>query len=138
MHGKMVKMTKHIWHILIVYLSVQINLSAYGDTFSCNFGTQPACLDYGDKVCSSYSKCVSSDAVCFDAYTCNYQGYICKSVFQDLADDYDELVNKYNRLLEDHQNNIDKYNSLVSKSNDQMACLSAASTIDDVRNCLLL
>lgn len=116
-------MKKQIWHILVVYLFVQANLWAYGDSFSCNYGKQPACLDYGDKVCSSYAKCVSNDAVCFDAYTCNSQGYICKSVFQELADEYDDLVNKYN--------------SLIAKRNNQMTCLSGASTMDDVQNCLL-
>ncbi len=100
-----------------------MSLNAYGNNFSCNYGKQGACLDYGDKVCSSYSKCVKDDAVCFDSYTCGYQGFVCKSKFQGLADEYDELV--------------EKYNSLVRKKNNQNSCLSGASTMDEVQSCLL-
>ena len=35
--------------------------NAYAQSFSCSYG-QPACLDYGAKVCSSFAKCVSEDA----------------------------------------------------------------------------
>lgn len=108
---------------IFVFIGLGSNLYAYGNNFSCNYGKQGACLDYGDKVCSSYSKCVKDDAICFDSYTCNYQGFVCKSKFQDLANEYDEL--------------IEKYNNLVRKKNNQNSCLNGASTMDDVQNCLL-
>jgi hypothetical protein len=109
--------------LLMSILMLQTAVYAYGNNFSCNYGKQGACLDSGDKVCSSYSKCVKDDAVCFDSYTCGYQGFVCKSKFQDLADGYDELVRKYNNL--------------IRKQNDQMSCMSGATTMEDVQNCLL-
>lgn len=48
-------------------------------SFSCSFGKQPSCLDYGDNVCSSYNQCVSGDAAVFDRYQCNFEGFTCKS-----------------------------------------------------------
>ena len=80
------------------------SLYAYGNSFTCPVGTDAACLDYGDKVCSSFSKCVSDDAVCFDSYTCGYKGFVCKSKYDDLVDEYDDLVRKYNTLLQNYNN----------------------------------
>ena len=102
--------------------------SAYGDSFSCSYGKKAACLDYGDKVCSSFSKCVSSDAQCFDSYTCNYKGFICKSKFDDIADEYDNLVEEYNDLLRKYKNKISEYENL-------QACISYASTLSEAQDC---
>ena len=87
-------------------------------SFSCSFGKTAACLDYGDKVCSSMGKCVSDDAVCFSSFTCGYGGFVCKSSLEDMADDYDELVSDYNNLRNKCNNIVDDYNDAVSRHSD--------------------
>jgi len=111
-------------------------------SFSCPFGTQASCLDYGDKVCSSYSKCVSQDSVCFDSYTCGYEGFICKSKYDDLVDEYDDLLRKnrrlvseYNSLLAEYQENIDDYNRLLGEHSALASCISFADTLDEAQSC---
>jgi len=84
-------------------------------SFSCSIGSQPACLDYGDKVCSSNGKCVTSDAVCFDSYTCNFQGFVCKSDMDELSDKAKRMAQGYDEL---------RY------------CLSRADDMDDVAKCV--
>jgi hypothetical protein len=119
-------------------------------SFSCPYGTRASCLDYGDKVCSSYAKCVDASAkcvdqssTCFSAYTCDYAGFICKSKFDDLVIEYDDLlsrnrtlVSKYNLLLEEYQENIDSYNRLVNQKSDQEDCVSSANTLDNAKLCV--
>ena len=87
-------------------------------SFSCSFGTTAACLDYGDKICSSMGKCVSNDAVCFSSFTCGYGGFVCKSTLEDLADDYDKLRNNCNNIVNEYEDLRDRFNSLVSKFNN--------------------
>ena len=84
-------------------------------SFSCRMGSQPACLDYGAKVCSSNGKCVTSDAVCFDSYTCNFQGFVCKS-------DMEELSDKANRIAQGYD--------------DLRRCLGRAEDMDGVADCV--
>lgn len=101
---------------LIIALSVVLLATpSLAQSFSCRMGTEPACLDYGDKVCSSRGKCVTSDAVCFDSYTCNYAGFVCKS-------DMDELAEKAKRVTQGYD--------------DLRYCLSRASDMGDVADCV--
>ncbi|PHR29466.1 MAG: hypothetical protein COA36_04150 [Desulfotalea sp.] len=115
---------------------------AYGNNFSCSYGKRGACLDYGDKVCSSSSKCVSSDAVCFDSYQCGYGGFVCKSKLDDLAVGYDHLVSNFKNvaserddLVDDYNNLLRKYKSKVSEYDDFESCVRYASTLDEARYC---
>jgi len=112
-----------------------------GQSFSCTFG-QPACLDYGDKICSSAGKCVDESATCFDSYTCDYEGFTCKSNLTDLAGDYDQLVNRYNDLLNDAKELGDEYDELLSEFEDAIYahqsfkdCVEASGSISDARYC---
>ena len=73
-------------------------------------------------MCSSSAKCVSDDAICFDSYTCDYSGFICKSKFDELANEYDELTTRCKDIARE-------YDELVS-------CLSYASSLEDAQNCL--
>ena len=111
-------------------------------SFSCPYGTQASCLDYGDKVCSSYSKCVSQDATCFDSYTCGYKGFICKSKYDDVVDEYNDLlrenqrlISKYNLLVDEHRENVNDYNALLSKHSDLESCVSYADSIEAAKRC---
>ena len=126
-----------------------IAVSANAQNFSCSYGKRGACLGYNDKV-------VSSDAICFDSYTCNYEGFTCKSNLTDLGDDYDGLVGRfndlvakngrliddYNILLEENNDLVDDYNRLLRTSreledelNDLKRCLLYSNNLDDAQSC---
>ena len=90
-----------LFHLVTIFLFLQ---PSFAQNFSCSFGKQAACLDYDDKVCSSFSKCVDQNALCFDQYQCNYDGFTCKSNVTDIATKHDDLVTKYNNLLDEYQN----------------------------------
>lgn len=91
--------------------------------FSCRFGTQGACLDYGDTICSSLGKCVDANAKCFASYQCDYEGFTCKSNLTDCAEEYDALQTRYNRLVDD-------YNDLLEDSQNMRAAFQSA--LDDL------
>lgn len=80
-------------------------------SFSCSLGDRPACLGYGDTVCSSRGKCVSQDAACFESYQCNYEGFTCKSNLTECAQEYDGLQTRFNALVTD-------YNDLLEDSRE--------------------
>lgn len=132
-------------------------------SFSCPYGKKASCLDYDDKVCSSYAKCVDQNAkcvdqssTCFRSYTCNYQGFICKSKYDEAVDDYNDLLRKnrslisdydellrkhksliseYNSLLDEHQENVDDYNRLLRNHSELETCISDADTLDEAKSC---
>lgn len=116
------------------------NVSA--QNFSCSLGTQPACLDYGDKVCSSLGKCVDQSAACFDAYQCDYEGFTCKSNVTEIADkfnnlisDYDDLVGRFNSLLSDHDDLIAKARRISTNYEDYVTCIDDAYDLDEAKSC---
>jgi len=138
-------LNKHCFAILttlFMIVTFAANALAYGDSFSCSFGKQGACLDYGDKVCSSRSKCVSNDAICFDSYTCDFNGFVCKSKFDDLANEYDDLLYKFKKIATEHDDLVNEYNEILRKYKNVAAeyedlqnCIAYASTLDEARNC---
>lgn len=103
---------------------------AYGTDFSCPFGTNGACLDFGDKVCSRSAKCVDDDAACFSAYTCGFGNeFVCKSEYEDLVNEYDDLVRRHNDL-------VDELARLQRKQSDVESCISYSSSLDEAQNCI--
>jgi len=148
-------------------LSVLLLLAPMGvaqaQNFSCPFGKQGACLDYGDKVCSSFGKCVDQNAVCFNSYTCDFRGFVCKSTldeiatqydslageYRSLADDYDSLLQKARSLASDHDalraeydDLVDEHEALKGRYNDAMQarqvlsdCVRDADTLDEAQRC---
>ncbi len=98
---------------------------AYEEVFSCPLGSRGSCLSYGEQICSSYGKCVDSSAVCFSAFTCDHKGFLCKSEYDDLVDDYNRLgskrkvlENSYNDLVYTHNQLRDSYERLQSDYNE--------------------
>jgi len=121
--------------LAVLSLSISTATFAYGNDFSCSYGKQGACLDYGDKVCSSLAKCVSQDAVCFDSSACDYKGFICKSKFDGLVDRYNDLSSKYSTLATKYDDLVDEHNDLVRRFNNLQSCVGAASSLDEARAC---
>lgn len=121
----------------------------FAQSFSCSFGKEPACLDSGAKVCSSFGKCVDQNTSCFDTYQCNYEGFTCKSnvtecveqhdglvrKFNDLVSDHDELVDKFNRLASDYEELEDNEMRLKSRVYGIIDCVLNASDLSDAQDC---
>jgi len=112
----------------IMLLLICLPSIVYANNFSCPYGKQGACLDYNDKVCSSYSKCVSENAQCYKKSACGYGGFVCKSDLESLAGDYDDLASKCKRIAND-------YNDLLRKHKFFKSCIDYATTIEDVKLC---
>ena len=133
---------------------------AMGQSFSCNMGTRPTCLGFGETVCSSSGKCVNQNAVCFDSFQCNFEGFTCRSNVTECVDRYDRLlrdhnnlVREYNDLLDTHNRLVRDHNTLISDHRDLRASHSdlidqhrrnleitrqLQRDLDDVEGCLIL
>jgi hypothetical protein len=129
--------------LLLVLWAIFLCGSASAQNFSCPFGKQGACLDYGDKVCSTFGKCVSDDAVCFDSFTCNFQGFVCKSKLEDVIDEHDTLVGDYNDLRRKYNGLLDSsrrleadYDQLATRYRRTRSCVELADTLDEAQACV--
>jgi len=129
--------------ICMIALSTFFVANASANNFSCSFGKQGACLDYNDKICSSYSKCVSQNAICFQPNTCGYDGFICKSEYTSLSNEYDGLLGKCRGIASDYDNIsveydelVDKYNRLLRNYQNVEICIEYASSIEEAKLCM--
>lgn len=121
--------------IAATVFTVLTALPATAQNFSCRIGTQPACLDYGDQVCSSSGKCVDSSSACFDQYQCDYEGFTCKSNVTECVDAHDALVRKYNDLLSDHEDLIEVAKGVEAQKQEIEFCLELANNLEDAKAC---
>lgn len=142
---------KALLHFVLFILIALVPEHVEAQSFSCPIGKQASCLDYSDKVCSSFSKCVDQSAVCFDSYQCDYNGFTCKSNVLDLAKKHDALVDDYNRLIKtsralsvDYDDLLDKsralsneFDSLQFRVNELQSCIRRADTLDEAQDCRL-
>jgi hypothetical protein len=115
--------------IVIVLCGITLAHIAYAEDFSCYAGKRGACLDYGDKVCSSFAKCVGENATCFESNTCDFRGFVCKSKFDDLAESCKRLANDQEEL-------INKYNNLLLEKKTQSNCVNNARTLLQAQMCI--
>tara|TARA_B100000378_G_C17925750_1_gene371414 strand:+ start:297 stop:692 length:396 start_codon:yes stop_codon:yes gene_type:complete len=128
--------------LFLTFLLLIINSFAFGNNFSCPYGKQGACLDYSDKVCSAFSKCVDQNATCFNQSACGYGGFVCKSDLESLANDYDSLASRCKRVASDYDDLVNKYNDLVNDYNNQLEkhnsyknCIEYSQSLDDAKLC---
>ncbi|SPH20745.1 hypothetical protein ASD8599_01486 [Ascidiaceihabitans donghaensis] len=124
-------------HLAFFVVGLLLALPLHAQNFSCRIGTQPACLDYGDKVCSSNGKCVNRSSACFDQYQCNYEGFTCKSNVAQCVDEHSALVRKYNGLLSDYDDLLFKAKKLATKHDALNECLLYANTLEDFQACVI-
>ena len=148
------------WFICCI---VALAIPASAQNFSCRIGTNPACLNYGDTICSNQGQCVDRNAACFDSYQCNYEGFTCKSNVTDcvrvydqlmvthneLVDDFNRMQDGYNELADDHDKLTDDYRALLVEHDtvltaqrrlnriltDLESCVELASTLEEARFC---
>ncbi|ACM03923.1 hypothetical protein [Cereibacter sphaeroides] len=117
-----------------------------GQSFSCSMGARPACLGFGETVCSSSGMCVNQNSACFDRYQCNFEGFTCRSNLTECVDRYErllrehnDLVRDYNALLADHRTLLSTHNDLVDEYNQNLAITRRLrSELADVETCLIL
>lgn len=113
---------------LIAVLTL-FSIGAWGD-FSCPNGTEPACIDEGDKVCPSSTKCVDNDATCFDDYPCDVGGgFVCESEYDNVLNDSETAVRQYNELASENTD-------LRARRLDQKNCVLNASSLEDAKRCI--
>ncbi|QFT97437.1 hypothetical protein FIU85_09005 [Roseovarius sp. THAF8] len=120
-------------------------------------GDRPACLGYGDTVCSSRGKCVSQDAACFESYQCNYEGFTCKSNLTECGAEYDGLLIRFNTLVDDYNELLEEAHDMRTEFqtalenleetrrdlrrsedvlSDVLSCIEGLGRLDDPDNCL--
>lgn len=135
--------------LAFVAVSILTLNHAWGQSFSCSIGSQPACLDYGDKVCSSMAKCVSSGAICFDSYTCDFRGFVCKSTLDEAVEEIEAKVDQHNLLVQEFNELREEaerlstllvglrreHQTLVSDVEDYARCVEWANTLEEAQNC---
>lgn len=102
---------------VLVALSVALAAPASAQNFSCRFGTRPACLDFGDTVCSSMGRCVNTNAVCFDSFQCDFEGFTCRSNVTACIAERDDLRRRHNNLVIDYNDLLGRHNDLVRNHN---------------------
>jgi hypothetical protein len=114
--------------LLLLALSLMLSPVAAQQSFSCSFGKRAACLGYDDKV-------VDQSAVCFSGHACGYKGFVCKSKMDDLADEYQSLVQSHNELIRRNRTLVDlaesavrQNKSLTNDYNELMAKAEALTT----------
>lgn len=93
--------------VLTFAMCAVVTEDASAQSFSCPVGKRAACLDYGDKV-------VDGSAQCFNSYTCDFSGFMCKS---------------------DHDSYVKKAKALVETYDGLKACISRAATVEDAKSC---
>jgi hypothetical protein len=147
--------------LVLLTLSLTLSFGAIAEKyFSCDSGS-PSCLSYGDTVCPSTAKCVDKYVTCFENNTCGYQGFTCKSDYDNLktrdlakynelvristeiaercdrtTEKYNDLVDDYNSLLNKWKNISSEYDDLEDKYRDLESCVSNAYDLDNAKNCL--
>jgi len=145
----MIKRTLFFTIIIITLFFSGASLFGFGNDFTCPYGKQGACLDYGEIVCRSGSKCVSEYAICFDSNTCNFKGFVCKSELDEVIESYDSLVSKYNNLqynykelqynYENLQSNFEnlEHDQMQSKSNYENLkdCIDSSDNFSEAKDC---
>ena len=100
--------------------------------FSCPDGTEAACLNGGDKVCPSSTKCVDEGATCFDEYPCDLNGsFVCESEYDAVMRDYQQVVRQYDELASE---NVD----LREQRLEQKNCVLNASNLKAAKSCVRL
>jgi hypothetical protein len=131
--------------IIIILSTILIFSSSFisAQNFSCAYGKTASCLDYNDKV-------VDSNSICFDQYVCGFNGgLICKSKYDDVINEYNDLLRKNNDLVDNYNDVLNKNKNLVSEFNYFLSdneelqvknqrlknCLSYADSIEEAKAC---
>ena len=71
-----------------------------------------------------------------------FVGVVCKSEYEDLGDEYDDLLDDCKELAHEHDDIIDKYNKLLNRYKNRESeyeefelCVRYATTLEEVKSC---
>lgn len=109
--------------------------ASLAQSFTCPYGTDPVCLDYGDSICGTQGMCVDQNAACFDSYECDYNGFACKSDVNACVTDYEDLLREHNSLVSDYNALLKDARDLEEGFQDLEACVLYAATLDQAKLC---
>jgi hypothetical protein len=143
------RMKKSLFCSVFLFAGLLFASAAGSQSFSCPIGKQASCLDYGDKVCDSFAKCVAGDAVVFPQGTCDYNGFVCKSSLNGAVDEYEALRRKFNQLVDDSntlRNSARELNTALTSAKEESSryqselntlksCIDNAASIEEAKAC---
>jgi len=98
--------------------------------FSCPDGTEAACIETGDRVCSANTKCVDNNATCFDDFPCSAgEGFVCGT-------EYDAALNDHKRSTEQYDQLVKENVSLRQERLDRKNCVLNATGLIEAQKCV--
>jgi hypothetical protein len=106
-----------------------------GEPFTCVPGKVPVCLEIGTVVCERSAMCVAQEAMCFNADSCDSNGFICKSKFDAVVAEGQENVRKYNQLVREINDLRTDMQKLHQRNRNINDCLTFARTLSDAKSC---
>jgi len=117
-------------HKLIITTALILFATNAWCDFTCTDGSNPVCLDKGDKVCPATARCVDTSAVCFDEFPCDVsEGFVCESRYDAMMKDYKETAQEHDTLA--------KQNVELREQRQQWKnCVLNASTLLEARKCV--
>jgi len=120
---------------ILVALSMTLAAQASAQNFSCHIGTRPACLDFGDTICSSMGRCVNANTVCFDNFQCNFEGFTCRSNVTACIEEFDDLQRRHNNLVRDYNELLQETQRLRFEEEAAEHCVQWATTLVEAQSC---
>ena len=98
--------------------------------FTCPTGTEAACIETGDRICSGSTKCVDVNASCFDDFPCSAEeGFVCGSEFDAALNDHERSTEKYDQLVKE---NVDLRQERLDRKN----CVLNATGLIEAQKCV--
>ncbi len=117
-----------IRHLLVFTLLLVPALSLA--EFSCPDGTDAACIEIGDRICSANTKCVDDSATCFDDFPCGSdEGFVCGS-------EYDAALNAHKRSTEKYDQLVKENVDLRQERLDRKNCVLNATGLIEAQKCV--
>jgi len=115
----------------LVLITSLITLSTFSwAEFTCPAGTEPACIEAGDRVCSSGTKCVEINTTCFDDFPCGAEeGFVCGSEYDAALNDHKRSTEKYDQLVKE---NVDLRQERLDRKN----CVLNATELTEAQKCV--
>lgn len=115
--------------LILIFILALLSTSAWSD-FSCPDGSDPVCLDSGDKVCPASTMCVNKQATCFDDYPCDRNaGFVCESDYDSAMDSARQAIAQHDALAAE---NVD----LRVQRLDIKNCILNAADLAGARKCV--
>lgn len=98
--------------------------------FSCPDGTEAACIDAGDRICSSGTKCVDENTSCFDDFPCSAEeGFVCGSEYDSALNNHKRSTDQYDQLARE---NVDLRQERLDRKN----CVLNATSLIEAQRCV--